>query len=151
MGMVAPQQQQQGATNFSFTLPQAPTAPNVGFGAGTPFAQPPPNVNVGFAQPQQPQPPAFSSGTTNTFPNQTQSNNNNIFGNSAAQLQQQEQSTPGPGFGQAALQQSIVLSEFDLLNYSRVDDLSPEELKAFEAANFDEFFPMKLPPKHLCL
>lgn len=129
-----------------------------------------------FSQPvpppaQQPQPSAFGASTTSAFGGQqsttftpTQYGGGSTFGGGANQnqlIQPNQLSQPiggsifggsnqqlGSSFGMAGMGPS----PRDKYTYSEMSELTPEEIKAFEADSFGscENIPLKAPPKELC-
>ncbi|KAH8376760.1 hypothetical protein KR093_001169 [Drosophila rubida] len=155
-----PQHQQQVVNPFG--QPTATAAPAFGFTQPTQATNPSPfgQTNTFMAQQQQPQPGGiFAQAAAATVPN-----TGNIF----AQAVQQQQQPPNGFFGQAAVattgfpsaqvqmqpavqQQQQLPQPTDSSIYSRLEDLTAEEIAAFKADTFAPGqVPFKPPPRELC-
>ncbi|KAH8263398.1 hypothetical protein KR044_008252 [Drosophila immigrans] len=169
-----PQQQQQQQQPMNPFGQPAVAASGFAFAQPTPAANPSPfgqtNAFMPQQQQQQQQQPGgiFAQATAATAPN-----TGNIFGQAAAAQQQQQQPPPNGFFGQAAagfppaqhvqiqpaapqqqqqqLQQQMQQQPTDSNIYSRLEDLTAEEIAAFKAETFAPGqVPFKPPPRELC-
>lgn len=147
-----PQQSAFGANPFGAQPPAAPPNQVSAFGQSSGFGMTQQQPSV-FGQPQQGMQATMTQQQTSIFgqqqPPQPQSQPQGIVNQSPFGMQQtiqpQQQINP---FTQQAQQPQIALNGTE---YSKMEDLSPEDLAQFKAGRFEEGkIPVVPPPKELC-